>query len=259
MSLVETGNVDMFVSNLPETPTAEETDRMAFDGSIFGEGIYRPREAARLIGATPQDVLRWTRGSGPNEPIWTAHYQFIEDATEISFLDLVELRVVRALRSNGVSLQSIRYAIKYATEKFSIQRPLSALSFKTDGPEILIDAIENDGELVSLSRKRPGQKVFKKIIDQSVSGLEYDGIRPSRWRPDIAKHVVLDPTRAFGSPLIDEAGISTKAIYREWERSRDIKYVGRLYEIDDLLVRDAVQYEDCLTRAEGGEGGQGLI
>ena len=115
---------------------------MALDGSIFGQGIYKPREAARLIGATSQDVIRWTRGSGPNEPIWTAHYQFIEDSSEISFLDLVELRVVRALRSNGISLQAIRYAIGYAKQKFSIERPLSALIFKTDGPEILVDALE---------------------------------------------------------------------------------------------------------------------
>lgn len=232
---------------------------MALDGPIFGEGIYKPREAARLIGATPQDVLRWTRGSGPNEPIWTAHYQFIENSTEISFIDLVELRVVRALRMNGVSLQSIRYAIKFAEERFGIDRPLSALSFKTDGPEILVDAIEDDGELVSLSKKRPGQKVFKKIIDQSVTGLEYEGIRPKRWRPNIAKHVVIDPNRAFGSPLIEDAGISTQAIYKDWGRSCDIKYLSRLYEIDGHLVRDAIRYEDQLNAAESARGGQGLI
>ncbi|EAQ24318.1 helix-turn-helix domain-containing protein [Roseovarius sp. 217] len=232
---------------------------MALDGSIFGEGIYKPREAARLIGANPQDIIRWTRGSGVNEPIWTAHYQFIEDSSEISFLDLVELRVVRALRSNGISLQAIRYAINFAKEKFSIERPLSALTFKTDGPEILVDALENDGDLVSLSRKRPGQKVFKKIIDQSVSGLEYDGKTPSRWRPETAKHVVIDPSRAFGSPLIDEAGVSTQILYREWDRHRDFKYIGRIYDLDVSLVRDAVQYEQRLTEAESAVVGQSII
>jgi uncharacterized protein (DUF433 family) len=232
---------------------------MALDGSIFGEGIYRPREAARLIGATPQDVLRWTRGSAASEPIWAAHYQFIENSTEISFIDLVELRVVRALRINGVSLQSIRYAINFAKDRFGIDRPLSALTFKTDGPEILVEAIENDGELVSLSKKRPGQKVFKKIIDQSVSGLEYDGLRPKRWRPNIAKHIVIDPNRSFGSPLVEEFGISTQAIYRDWARYNDIKYISRLYEIDESFVRDAIKYESNLNKVEGMRSGQGLI
>jgi len=45
------------------------------DDSIFGEGIYTPREAARLVGGTPQEVLRWTRGSGTSEPLWNAYYQ----------------------------------------------------------------------------------------------------------------------------------------------------------------------------------------
>ena len=232
---------------------------MALDRPIVGEGIYRPSEAARLIGAKQRDILRWTRGNGQNEPIWAAHYQFIENATEISFRDLVELRVVRALRLHGISLQAIRYAINFAREKLSIDRPLSALSFKTDGPEILIDAVENDGDLISLSKQRPGQKVFRKIIDQSVSGLEYEGVRPARWRPKIAKHVVLDPNRAFGSPLVDEVGISTQALYRDWKRSRDFKYVSRLYEIDDCLVRDAVGFECGLTRAESARDGQGTI
>jgi len=232
---------------------------MALDGPIFGEGIYKPSEAARLIGAAPRDVLRWTRGSGPTEPIWPAHYRFMQNTTEISFVDLIELRVVRALRLNGVSLQSIRYAIKYAKDRFGVDRPLSALRFKTDGPEILVDAIENDGELVSLSKKRPGQKVFKKIIDQSVSGLEYEGVRPKRWRPTIAKHIVIDPNRAFGSPLIENAGVSTEVIYRDWGRSNDVKYISRLYEIDDRLVRDAIKYERKLSEAERNHGGQGII
>lgn len=232
---------------------------MALDGTVFGEGIYRPREAARLIGATTQEVLRWTRGSGPNEPIWKAHYQYLDDATEISFLDMVELRVVRGLRVSGISMQAIRYAIKFAKEKFGIERPLSAVAFKTDGPEILMDAIEKDGELVSLSKAHPGQKVFSRIVDQSVSGLEYDGARPARWRPNIARHVVIDPGRAFGAPIIDKAGVSTEVIYREWSRSKDIKFVGRLYEISENLVRDAVHFEDRLDQLLGANSGQSLI
>ncbi len=240
-------------------PTALGREAMALDGPIFGEGIYAPREAARLIGATAQDVLRWTRGSGPYEPIWKAHYQFLNDSTEISFLDLIELRAVRALRLNGISIQAIRYAIKFAKEKYGIERPLSAVAFKTDGPEILMDAVEKDGELVSLAKKRAGQKVFRKIVDQSVSGLEYENAKLMRWRPDIAKHVVIDPDRAFGAPMIDEAGVSTQVLYRDWERSHDVKYVSRLYEIDDRLVRDAVHYEDRLNQIASAKSGQGLI
>ena len=232
---------------------------MALDSVVFGEGIYRPREAARLIGSTTQEILRWTRGSGPTEPIWKAHYQYLDDATEISFLDLVELRTVRALRLGGISLQAIRYAIQLAQNKFGIQRPLSTVEFKTDGYEILMDAVEKDDELVSLSKKSPTQKVFKRLVDQSVSDLEYEGSQVLRWRPKSAAHVVIDPNRAFGAPLIDEASISTEVLFREWDRSKDYRFVGRLYDISEHLVRDAVRFEDRLSQGARANSGKSLI
>lgn len=232
---------------------------MPLDGHIFGEGIYRPREAARLIGTTPQEVLRWTRGSGPNAPIWTGHYQFIDDATEISFTDLVELRVVRALRAKGISLQSIRYAIKFAESELSVRRPLSALTFKTDGAEILVDALEDDGQLLSLSKKRPGQKVFRRIIDQSLSGIEYEDQRPRRWRPTNVQHVVIDPARVFGAPIIDSFGISTQTLYQEFKKYNSLKYTSELYEVDPKVVRQAVKFEESLNEIGQELGGQSLI
>jgi uncharacterized protein (DUF433 family)/DNA-binding transcriptional MerR regulator len=232
---------------------------MSLDGAIIGEGIYSPRQAARLLGSSPQDVLRWTRGSGPNDPLWRAHYQFLDDTSEISFLDLIELRVVRALRVAGVSLQAIRYAIELAQKRFEIDRPLSTMQFKTDGTEILMNAVERDGELVSLSKKRPGQKVFARLVEQSISGLEFEGSRVRRWRPDQTKHIVIDPERSFGDPILDKLGISTRVLFGEYDRVRDYKYLARLYEVDIAHIRDAVSFEDRLNQPLGRNSGQGLI
>lgn len=232
---------------------------MPLDGAIIGEGIYTPREAARLIGGTPQQVLRWTRGSGASDPIWKAHYQFLDDTTEVSFIDLIELRVVRGLLKLGASLQAIRYAIGVAKNKFGIDRPLSSVAFQIDGREILMDAIERDGELVSLSRQRPGQKVFRDIVAQSVSGLEYDGSQVARWRPIIAKHVVIDPKRSFGDPIVDEIGVSTSTLYKEWMSRPNFRKIAAQYEVKELLVRDAVKFEKALTLMVSEKRGQGLI
>jgi uncharacterized protein (DUF433 family) len=233
--------------------------KMPLDGAILGEGIYSPRQAARLLGSSPQDVLRWTRGSGPQEPLWKAHYQFLDDTSEISFVDLIELRVVRALRAAGVTLQAIRYAIQLAQNRFDIERPLSTIKFKTDGTEILMDAVEHDGELVSLSKKRPGQKVFARLVAQSVRGLEFEGGRVTRWRPEQAKYVVIDPHRSFGEPILDDYGVSTRTLFQDFERFRDHKYLSKLYEIDIAQVKDAVGFEDGLNQPVGVNSGQGLI
>ena len=220
---------------------------MPLDDTILGKGVYTPREAARLVGTSSQQVLRWTRGSGAKEPLWHAHYQFLdEDVTELSFLDLIEVRVVTALRRASISLQSIRFAIGFAQQKYGIERPLASQSFKTDGTEILMEAVENDGEYVSLSKARPGQKVFREIISQSLNDLEYEGELAVRWRPRGFPPIVIDPKRHFGDPILDQYGVSTTTIYKEFQEFEDIDYLANIYEIPKKLIRTCVGFEQSL-------------
>lgn len=225
---------------------------MPLDDRILGQGVYTPREAARLVGANAQQVLRWTRGSGPSTPLWNAHYQFLDDEiTEISFLDLIEVRVVATMRRANISLQAIRFAIQFAQDKLGVERPLVSASFKTDGKEILMNAVENDGEFVSLSKVRPGQKVFREIISQSLSDLEYDGEMVARWRPKGFSEVVIDPSRHFGDPILDQFGISTQILQKEFKEFRDLKYLADIYEIPERSLRSALNFENKLDEADG--------
>ncbi len=225
---------------------------MPLDDQILGRGVYTPREAARLVGTNAQQVLRWTRGSGPTEPLWHAHFQFLdEDVTEISFIDLVEVRVVAALRRAGISMPSIRFAILFAQEKLEIDRPLASQSFKTDGTEILMAAVENDGEYVSLSKKRPGQKVFREIIAQSLHDLEYEGQQAARWRPKNFSKVIIDPDRYFGDPILDKYGISTNTIYNEFREFGDLSYLSKIYEVPEIAIRQGISFETDLDEANG--------
>lgn len=225
---------------------------MPLDEGILGKGVYTPREAARLVGTNAQQVLRWTRGSGPTEPLLKAHYQFLDDdITEISFLDLVEVRVVAAMRRADISLQSIRFAISFAQEKFDIERPLASQTFKTDGTEILMEAVEKDGEYVSLSKIRPGQKVFREIIAQSLSDLEYEGDTVARWRPKHFSRIVLDPNRHFGDPILDQYGVSTSIISNEFKEFEDINYLSTIYEIPRELLQECISFEKSLDEANG--------
>ncbi len=216
---------------------------MPLDAEIFGAGIYTPRQAARLIGTSPQDVLRWTRGSGTTDALWDAHYQFIDDTTELSFKDLIELRVVNAFRRSGVSLQAIRYAIALAENRFNVKHPLSTMDFKTDGKEILMEALERDGELVSLSKMRPGQKVWTTIISQSLNDLEYEEGESVRWRPHHTPKVIIDPKRLFGAPVLDDYGIQTSTLFAEYKEFEDLGYISNIYEIPLQVLRQAIKFE----------------
>jgi uncharacterized protein (DUF433 family) len=232
---------------------------LPLDVDVFGQGIYSPRQAARLIGGTPQEVLRWTRGSGPTSPLWKAHYQEIDDATELNFSDLIELRVVKAFRRANISLQAIRFAISYAEKMFAVEHPLSSLGFKTDGEEILMEAIEQDESLVSLSKKRPGQRVFKEIVKQSLFDLEYEDGQAVRWHPASAKAVVIDPARSFGTPILHDYGISTLMIADEFKAFADAKYLSKIYDVPLRLVNEAIRYEATLDKAAMGTDGQSSV
>lgn len=221
---------------------------MPLDFDILGSGIYTPRQAARLAGTSAQDVLRWTRGSGTTAALWDGHYQFLDDATELSFFDLIELRVVRAFRRAGISLQAIRFALALANKRFGVTHPFSTMKFKTDGNEILMEALEKDGNLVSLSKKRPGQKVFLEIVEQSLNELEYEEGKSVRWRPSAAPNVVIDPKRKFGSPILEKSGIETSMLFREFGEFQDIAYLSKIYEISASFVREAIDFEKYLDQ-----------
>jgi len=224
---------------------------LPLDIDIFGKGIYSPRQAARLVGGTPQEIRRWTRGSGPTEPLWNAYYQGVDDAAELSFADLIEVRVVRAFKQSGVSTQAIRFAIAFAQDKYGVERPLSTLRFKTDGSEILMDAIEKDGDFVSLAKAHPGQKISAEIVKQSVKDLEYEGNHVARWRPSAAREVVIDPNRQFGSPVLDDYGIATSTLFEEFQIFSDARYLAKIYELPLKLVNEAIRFETQLEEMNG--------
>lgn len=224
---------------------------MPLDFDILGQGIYSPNQAARLVGSSVAEVLRWTRGSESRAPLWSAYYSRIENSTALNFLDLIELRVVKRLRSAGLSLQSIRYARDLATDKFGIDRPLASEKFQTDGLEVFMEASEKSEELWSLSKKRPGQKVFSSVIEQSLKDLEFDEGLASRWRPSKTPAVVIDPARQFGAPVLDEYSISTFVLMSEMQIFNDARYLSKLYEVPLRLVKQALSYEKSLDRQVG--------
>jgi len=214
-----------------------------FDSPVLGQGVYTTAQAARLIGEPREKVSRWTQGRGSIEALWNTAYVENNGASELSFGDLIELRVVRAFRREGMSLQAIRFAIEFAQERFNVERPLTSLRFKTDGQEILAKLSEADEDYFSFSKKRAGQKVFAQVVKQSLKDLEYEDGYAARWRPAGTSHIIIDPVRLFGDPLLEEYGVATSVLYEEAKQFDDISYLSKIYEIPISVVRSAIQFE----------------
>ena len=232
-----------------------------------GTGIYTLPEAARLINVPARKIHRWLygyqfpKGSGEgraqafSKPLWDPQLSQDEYQAEvIGFNDLLELRFISAFVEHGVSLQIVRRCLATAKQLFVADYPMTSGSFKTDGKTIFAEAIEKsvkEGALVDLKTR---QLAFRSIIHPSLyAGIEYDGKRASKWYPHgKAQHVVLDPSRQFGSPILDDVGIPTDILFAsflaEGSTPQAVVQTGRVYDVSQRLVKAAIRFEQGLKR-----------
>ena len=226
--------------------------------NLINVGLYTFQEASRLVNTSPQELRRWLKGythKAPDSgkqmnitPLWETELAKSE-VEGISFHDLLEVRFVQAFRKYGVSLQTIWVASEQAREMFNHPYPFTCKRFQTDGQTIFASAIEETGEeqLLDLIKK---QFAFSKIIEPSLyGGIEFGNDElASHWYPVTrSKVIVLDPTIAFGKPIVTHESIRTSTLYDAFNAEKNKQYVAKLYEVSVNAVEAAIRFEERLA------------
>ena len=226
--------------------------------NLINVGLYTFQEASRLTNASAQDLRRWLNGYSHkaavtgarvnNKPLWKTELAEAE-VEGISFHDLLEVRFVQAFRKYGVSLQTIRVASGHAKEMFNHPYPFTCKRFQTDGRTIFASAMEETGDeqLLDLVKK---QFAFTKIIEPSLyRGIEFgNDDLASHWYPlPRSKAVVLDPTIAFGKPIVTNGSVRTSILYDAFKAEENKQYVAKLYEVPVSAVEAAIRFEERLA------------
>lgn len=220
--------------------------------AAYGIGIYTAPEAARMVGMQPATLKRWLLGydhdAKREEPLWHPQYDVQADAgVLLGFRDLVEARIVNALRAKRIGLPTIRICMERARAIVGQDRPFSTSQFKTDGKTIFLEITRNldEPELIDLRRK---QGVFNRVVAPSLADLDFGPDGAERWWLLHGKRtVVADPDRAFGQPIIADHGITTARVAQAVRAEGSINAVAKIYEIKPKLIRDALAYEDQLN------------
>lgn len=221
----------------------------------WGVGIYSLADAARLTGVNAQRIRRWVRGyeyqaedeSRSQRPVWSGQLPTLDDEVALGFLDLMEVRFVKAFIDRGVSLQSVRRAAARAKAFFETDHALCTNYFVTDGRTILAEVGEAAGEQKLLDLVK-NQYAFKRILKPYLHGLEFDDDFVARWWPlGEQRSVVLDPDRSFGAPIASRSGVPTAVLAKAYQREDDLDRVARWYEVTKKEVKDAVQFETKLA------------
>lgn len=224
----------------------------------YGIGIYTAPEAARMVGMGAQTLRRWVQGYAhkgkddrpQHEPaLWTPQYDpDAADAVLLGFRDLIEARIVNALRKKRIGLPTIRVCMERAKEIVGQERPFSTSQFKTDGKNIFLEITRDldEPELIDLKHK---QGVFRRVVEPSLADLDFGVDGAERWwLLHGRKTIVADPERSFGQPIIADHGIATATIAQALKAEGSIDKVARLYEIKPRLVKDAIAYEAQVTQ-----------
>jgi uncharacterized protein (DUF433 family) len=178
----------------------------------------------------------------------------IGGSVAVSFLELVELFVVKQFRDKGIPLQTVRVAWNHAARAFDTLHPFANRRVFTDGGRIFMALRDDDvapDVLEVSSRRMPFQIVAGPIFRHSVDEIEFDADTDlaRRWWPHGRKvPVVLDPAIAFGAPILPGTRVPT-AIVARYAEARPVQAVADAFELSAELVSAAVAFERQLARA----------
>ena len=249
----------------PDTPSNLDLEAMATARTALGIGIYSREEAARLIGVTPSRLRRWVDG-------YTYHYRYhsvatkrnrppvvardlpvLDDTIALSFVELMELRIVRALRKRGVSLQEIRKAAEVAGTQFGTVHPFASRRVFSDGRRVFaaLSRTADVPDLIHLSRSKVAQVIAGGILEPFVEEIDFDEetALAERWWPlGRTAPVVLDPRIAFGAPTVVGTRLRTSFL-AELHSGLASDEIARTYRVPTEAVAAAVHFEKHLKAA----------
>lgn len=222
--------------------------------ALAGIGLYSPKQAERLIGVDAVKIRRWLLSEdSPNGPLWHPEPESLGLEDTLSFKDLLEVRAVEQFRKHGVTLPTIRAALINLSELMQRDYPLLHPQLVTDGKDVILRAMKNNGE-TSMTDLTRFQDVMTEVVAPSIkSRITFDASNnPIRWSPDSRDpDIVVDPKFAFGKPIVLPSHMSTSALFKAYEaEDGDAGTVARHFEITVDEVIRAVNFEKRIAAVE---------
>ncbi len=204
---------------------------------------YRVKDAARYAGTSPQTVGNWQKLRGNTPTVISQR----DPHALLSYMQIIELGVVAAMRKAGVSLKEIRDARDYLAREFGSQQPFAEYRFKTDGKQLVLNSEDLDpavkNKLIIVSEA--GQYAWKEILQQLLREFEYasdDKGLVIRWRvAGVEEPISIDPRVAFGEPQV--SGVPTWLLRERWASGEGLKDIAEDFSLEPHVVSSALRFE----------------
>ncbi len=218
---------------------------------------YSIATTSRLVGITRWSIVRYLRGYEYkhfiDEEEFPVHQppvinQSLEDSTYASFLDLVDLLVVKEFLDRGFTLQRLRPAFDEVRNRLGTHH-FATSKFYTHGDQITLE-LPSDGTMIALLTG--GQIAMGEITRKLSVKLDFEDVTEHgfarRFYPQgKAGAVVIDPEISFGRPVLIGYGVATSNIYDLYlGEDRQAEPVSSWFNIPVPQIETAVQFEHSL-------------
>ena len=212
------------------------------DSVVLDLEMYRKSDAARLLGIAPQTLGRWLDGyvtaiGTRQPPILRAEPAtgFSAAPRFVTWGEFIEAGHLAAYRQQQrMPSRRLREYVSDWRGSSDVPYPLARCKPCT-GPGSLVHA-----DVVARAAARSVAAFFDRV--------DYDGDVPVRYWPDGRDaHIVLDPRRQFGSPIIEGTRISTEVIYGTNAAGDPAEWLAHAYSLDLVQVEAAIRFEQRLA------------
>jgi len=207
---------------------------------------YGLAEAARYAGVSHRTASAWERltPSG-GAPVLSSR----PAGAGLSFLQLIELGVVAAMRKAGVSLQRIRRAREYLKGEFRTEYPFAAYRLQSDGKFLFVSADQFMGagaKDMLLSLNEHGQFAFPDVLAQRLQEFVYEDGEVRQWKVGgPSSPVLIDPRIAFGAPVV--SGTPTWVIRERIVAGDSLQEIAEDFDLDAGAVEAALKFEKVVN------------
>jgi uncharacterized protein (DUF433 family) len=216
---------------------------------------YSVLEAARLARVPSGTLLNWVRGySYPTKKGIARAMSVLQAGSDagrpgLSFVNLMEAVALAGFRQAGVPMQRVRKALEYAKRAMGEAHPLASQRILTDGRDLFWEYQERrDPQVHLVDLVHGGQKVFPEAVERYLREVEWAQDRHAkRWWPGAPKAgaglVVVDPRRAFGTPVIARTGIRTEDVFDRFSAGEPMEELAEDYGLTLAQIEAAIRAE----------------
>jgi uncharacterized protein (DUF433 family) len=236
--------------------TAVATKKDIYGGKSPRElPLYTVPEAARVVRINPATLRTWVLGRSyptrSGRKAWSPLIQIADRKQgRLSFVNLVEVHVLSALRGKQVRVDRIRSATKFIQGEMRTAHPLADVDMRTDCVDIYVEYL---GKLVNASSP---QDVLRPLVERYLQRIERDdkGLASRLFpitRDDGAntKAILIDPEARFGRPVLADTNLETAVVADRFLAGDSTADLAADFGIDEASVQEAIRFESQLRAA----------